>query len=123
MPKCKYKVGLLNLQDCGKEGVTVCASCNRPVCGAHSKIFEKSTLCMECFVNKVPDKDDKAVDDESRAARRRNLIYGAAAFHPYYFGTGRRYAHDDYTYFDDTYDSTRDAVGKEEVEPSDFQES
>ncbi len=126
MAKCKYKVGLLNLQDCGKEGVTACASCNRPICGAHSKIFEKSTLCLECYVNKVPGKDDMTGDAEYRAARRRNMIYGAAgaaAFHPFYFGRSRSYGYDDYTYFDDTTNVPRDFAGKEEVEPSDFQES
>ncbi len=127
MAKCKYKVGLLNLQDCGKEGVAVCASCNRPVCGAHSRIHEKSTLCLECFVNKVPEKDDKSGDPDYRAARRRNLIYGAAgaaAFHPFYFGRSRSYGYDDYTYFDDTYAAAGNTVaGKEEIEPSDFQES
>ncbi|HOT46686.1 MAG TPA: hypothetical protein PLM53_10795 [Spirochaetota bacterium] len=128
MAKCKYKVGLLNLQDCGKEGVTVCASCNRPVCGAHSRIHERSTLCLECFVNKVPEQKDKGPgpgeDAEYRAARRRNLIYGATAFHPYYFGRSRSYGYDDYTYFDDTYAAAGDPVaGKEEIEPADFQES
>ena len=55
-------------------------------------------------------------------ARRRGLVYGAAAFHPYYFGSGRRYGHDDYTYFDDNY-TRKASTGKEEVETEDFQES
>ncbi|MBP7735137.1 MAG: hypothetical protein KA369_04115 [Spirochaetes bacterium] len=123
MAKCKYKVGLLNLQDCGKESIYVCASCNRPVCGLHGKVHENNTLCLECYVNKVPDQEGAAGDADYRTARRRSLIYGAAAFHPYYFGSGRRYGYDDYTYFDDNYNMSRDAAGKEEVESKDFQES
>lgn len=121
MPKCRYKVGLLNLQDCGKEGVNVCASCNRPICGAHSKILEQKTLCLECYVNTAPEKDDVAGDEEFGAARRRNRIYQTRGFHPYYYGSGRRYGNDDYNNFDDDYKPDTD--GKEDVEPSDFQES
>lgn len=123
MPKCKYKVGLLNLQDCGKEGVAACSSCNRPVCGAHSRVSAQGTLCLECYINKVPEQKGETGDPEYLAARRRSMIYHAAAFHPYYFGAGRRYGYDDYTYFDDDYDQDGVAAGKEDVEPGDFQES
>lgn len=127
MAKCKYKVGLLNLQDCGKEGTHVCPACNRPVCGAHSRILGAEILCLECFVNKAPADKGITGDAEYQTARRRNLIYGAAgaaAFHPFYFGRSRSYGYDDYTYFDDTYtDAGENVAGKEEVEPSDFQES
>ncbi len=123
MAKCRYKVGLLNLRDCGSEAETQCATCNRPVCGEHLRHAQDGTVqCLECFSEGLP--EGSAADRGVDRLRYRRSIYGHSHYHPYYMGRGPRYGHDDYDTFDDTECGTSTDCGDEErVEASDFQDS
>ncbi len=119
--KCKYKTGLLTLQDCDIENAVPCGECGRPVCPDHSRQDQDRTVCLECFMNRMPDQPYTGTDNVLHNALRRRSMYHSG-FRPFYFGHGPRYGNDDYDYFD-----RRQQAGErdddEEIEPKDFQDS
>lgn len=119
--KCKYKVGLLNLQDCGAENAIPCGDCGRPVCAAHYRQAQDKMVCLECFTKQMPgDKPYVGQDETIRNAFWRRSMY-SGGYRPYYYGHGVMYGNDDYEYFDQRTRTGGDE--QEEIEPKDFQDS
>lgn len=120
--KCKYKVGLLNLQDCGVENAIPCGECGRPVCTAHYRQSQDRMVCLECFTKQMPNQPYTGTDSSIRNALWRQSMY-SGGFRPYYYGHGPRYGNDDYDNFDRRSRVNDDGVEDEEIDAKDFQDS
>jgi hypothetical protein len=121
MGKCRFKIGLLNLRDCGNDAIYQCGECNRPICSHHFKEAAGGIkLCLECHASKLP--EGAAADEDVNRLRYRNSIYHAAHYRPYYFDHGPSYGLDDYESFEDG-EGTETETESEELSQSHFQDS
>ena len=46
--KCRAKVGMLVISECGRAASANCSLCGRPVCGRHKCTSSRGTVCPEC---------------------------------------------------------------------------
>ncbi len=97
MFKCKYKVGLLNLNDCNEPTDVACIHCNRTVCESHRQDREEGPVCLECLAEKYP---DDQMGSGGKQTRWRNRLFDKYHYHPHYYAGARDYRDQDYQTFD-----------------------
>lgn len=118
---CKHKMGLLSLRDCDEPAVAKCKMCGRPVCQEHQRTVQlkkqRKVLCVECYLEL---KKQRGMQDDSYEYRRHSM-YRSSGYHPYYYGSSRRFGHDHYHYFDREREPEIEA--EEEMDAADFQDS
>lgn len=104
MEKCRYKVGILNLRDCGADAPGLCGSCSRPVCMRHGKgvAGREGIFCPECRLDlEKGGKQGQPVDgDENLAMQRRSMYHSSGYSRPFFFGAPGVYGSDDYRAFE-----------------------
>jgi len=118
MARCRHKIGLLSLRDCGNPVVGLCVDCNRPVCDKHMKDTDRGTVCLECFTQNL---EDQEMSGEAARVYHRRTYYHSTGYYPYYYGHSLRYGDDDYRYFDAEPASNIDH--DQDIDPEDFQDS
>ena len=90
--KCKAKVGMLILRDCGELASEKCASCGIPICLDHmTNLPGKGLVCPNC-ADSDPDTADKHPFSRTRRRRHYHSHYG---YSPYYYGHHRYYSDSD----------------------------
>ena len=117
MATCQYKVGFLSLGGCENPVAIFCSSCNRGVCMEHSRMFEGSATCVDCYVQNVP--EDEASKQGLGTEYNRRSVYKESGYDPY--------SDDDYGSFDNAagvasdYDEELDP--KKRLKKDNFQDS
>lgn len=127
MARCRHKLGLLSLRDCGIEQETNCSECGKPVCKNHYRTHEEKPFCIECYLKIKKNSKDIDQDNDLQQERIRNSYYHQYAFIPFY-RTGYYNDYDDdyesdYESFDSDIDDEIEYEYDDDIEIDDFQDS